>query len=330
MYYMERGLGMGGMGLLFALLCALASFGTGNMTQVNAVSGSAATAFGMPEWLSGLLVALVLALVIFGGLKRIVKVNEVLIPLVSAAYIICAVTVLVRNSAYLGHAASLIFAGAFAPRGAVGGVAGYGVASAIRLGMARGVFTNEAGLGSSPIAHASAECKSPEEQSVWGIFEVFLDTIVVCTLTALVLLTAGDGALWQTGLDGVAMTSAAFAEAFGPMGAGFIALSVMIFAVAGMLGWCYYGETSVRYLAGNRKWALQVYRCLFIAAAFAGAIVDLRAVWGASDLLNAGMAIPNVIALWLLRDQIKIPGKKQRALRRMAHPARASLRAPGK
>jgi len=310
MYYMKNALNKPWMGCIFSFLCALTSFGIGNMTQVNAVSGAALAAFGVPLWATGILVAILLALVVFGGLRRIASVNEVIIPFISIAYIICSITVLIRNRFYLGSAFALIFQGAFRPAGVAGGALGYGVSTAMRYGIARGVFTNEAGLGSAPIAHASADCKSPAHQGVWGIFEVFLDTIVVCTLTALVLLTAQGGSLWQGGLDGVALTSAAFASVFGPKGAGFIAVAVMCFAVAGMLGWCFYGETAIRFLTGDSNFAIQLYRCLFIACAVVGAVSEMRTLWELSDVLNAMMAIPNVAAMFLLRRHIQVPGQK--------------------
>lgn len=307
MYYMKNALNKPWLGGIFALLCALTSFGIGNMTQVNAVSGAALAAFGIPPWASGILVATLLALIVFGGLQRIASVNEVMIPFISIAYIACSVTVLIHNKWYLGSAFALIFRGAFVPAGMVGGVLGHGLSSAVRYGISRGVFTNEAGLGSAPIAHACADCKSPAHQSVWGIFEVFLDTIVVCTLTALVLLTAQKGTLWQSGLDGVEMTSAAFASVFGPKGAGFIAISVMCFAVAGMLGWCFYGETAIGFLTGESKAAIHLYRWLFIACAVVGAVGEMRRLWGLADALNAMMAIPNVAAMILLRRHIQLP-----------------------
>ncbi len=310
MYYMKNALNKPWMGCIFSFLCALTSFGIGNMTQVNAVSKAAFAAFGIPLWITGILVASLLALVVFGGLRRIASVNEVIIPFISIAYIVCSLTVLIRNRLYIGSAFALIVQGAFHPAGAVGGALGYGLSRAVRYGIARGVFTNEAGLGSAPIAHASADCKSPAHQSVWGIFEVFLDTIVVCTLTALVLLTAQGGVLWQSGLDGVELTSAAFASVFGPKGAEFIAISVMCFAVAGMLGWCFYGETAVSFLTKNSKLAVQLYRWLFLACAVVGAVSEMRTLWGVADALNAMMAIPNVAAMILLRRYIQLPGAK--------------------
>ncbi|MCL2579778.1 MAG: sodium:alanine symporter family protein [Oscillospiraceae bacterium] len=315
MYYIEKGLGKRWMAKLFAVLCAAGSFGIGNMTQGNAVSGAARAAFGIPIWLSGLITAFIVALVIFGGVKRIATVAEITIPFISVAYIAFCLVAVTRGSDYLGGAVSLIFEQAFTLQSAVGGVAGYGLLTALRYGVSRGVFTNEAGMGAASIAHAAADCKSPAHQGAWGIFEVFLDTNTVCTLTGLVLLTAGGGRLWSSGLDGVEMTTAAFVSVFGQLGATFIAISVMIFAVAGMLGWCLYGEVSIGYLTGQSARMILLYRMLFVLCVYVGAVSELRAVWELTDALNALMAIPNIAAIWLLRRQVILPKAFERRLR---------------
>ena len=316
MYYMEKGLGKRWMGKLFALLCAAGSFGIGNMTQVNAVSGAARAAFGIPFWVTGIVSALLVALVIFGGIRRIATVAEIVIPFITIAYIACCIAALMNGSGYLPGALNLIFSQAFSPRSALGGVAGHSLLTALRYGVSRGVFTNEAGMGAASIAHAAADCKSPAHQGAWGIFEVFLDTNTVCTLTGLVLLTAQGGRLWQGDLEGVEMTSAAFVAVFGPLGATFIAVSVMIFAIAGMLGWCLYGETSIGYLTDRSERSILLYRVFFILLVFVGAVSELRIVWELTDALNALMAIPNIAALWLLRRQITTPKLFSRQLRR--------------
>ena len=310
MYYMEKGLGKRWMAKVFALLCAAGSFGIGNMTQVNAVSGAARVAFGIPLWVTGVLTAIIVALVIFGGIKRIATVAEIVIPFISVAYITACFFAIARWSDYLGGAVNLIFAQAFTLQSVVGGVAGYGLLTALRYGVSRGVFTNEAGMGAASIAHAAADCKSPQHQGAWGVFEVFLDTNTVCTLTGLVLLTAGGGTLWRSGLDGVEMTTAAFVSVFGPLGATFIAVSVMIYAIAGMLGWCFYGETSIGYLTNRSERSVFLYRSMFIACVFVGAVSELRMIWELTDALNALMAVPNIAALWLLRRQILLPKER--------------------
>lgn len=307
MYYMEQGLGKKWLAGVFAVLCAATSLGIGNLTQINSVSTAVYSAFNVPTVWSGTLVAVVVALVIFGGVKRIASVTEMVIPFISILYIFAAGTFLYIHRGEIGTAFALIFQGALSPRTAAGGIAGYTVSQALRLGLSRGVFTNEAGLGSAPIAHAAADCKSPAHQGVWGIFEVFLDTIVVCTITALVVLTAQSGMLWHNGLDGAQLTSAAFATTFGSLGSKFIAISIVFFAVSAMLGWCYYGEMALRYLCAGSKWAIGGYRLLFIACIFLGATGELRLVWSMSDILNALMALPNIFAILALHKKIKAP-----------------------
>jgi len=241
MYYIQRGLRAPGLAAVFSVLCALCALGIGNMAQVNAVSTAMDTAFGVPAWASGLAVAALVCLVVFGGVRRIARVTELVIPMVSILYLFGAGAFLWLHREGLADAFGLILREAFALRPMVGGAAGFGITRAMRYGLSRGVFTNEAGLGSAPIAHAAADCKSPRHQAVWGIFEVFLDTIVVCTITALVLLCAHGGRLWwNSGLDGAALTAAAFQSVFGMAGARFIAVSIFFFAVAAMLGWCYW------------------------------------------------------------------------------------------
>lgn len=307
MYYMEDKTGRRTLGCLFAVLCAACSLGIGNMTQVNSVASAVQSAFHVPTWISGLAVAALVALVVFGGVRRIAAVTEMVIPLISIVYICCAGAFLFIYRAGIGDAFLLILREAFRLRPAVGGMAGYGISRALSTGLARGVFTNEAGLGSAPIAHASADCKSPAHQGAWGIFEVFLDTIVVCTITALVILLAGNGALLQSGLNGAPLTSAAFAGAFGRFGESFLAVSIVFFAVSAMLGWCFYGESALRYLSHGNHAVILSYRAIFILCILIGAVVELTTVWRLSDCLNALMAIPNIYALLRLRDEIKTP-----------------------
>lgn len=216
MYYIENGLGWKWMAVLFAIFAALASFGIGNMTQSNSIAQALEQTFSIPTWISGVIVAIVVAVVILGGIKSIASVNEKVVPFMAAFYIVCAVIVLIVNFQNIPHAFALIFENAFTLPSAAGGAAGYTIVMAMRYGFARGVFSNEAGLGSAPIAHAASSTQDPVEQGLWGIFEVFLDTIVICTLTALVVLTSG---LWNTsGLDGAPLSIAAFNQAIPHIG----------------------------------------------------------------------------------------------------------------
>lgn len=311
MYYIEDGLGKKWLACLFALLCAVCAACVGNLTQVNSVSTAMMSAFSIPLWVSGLVVAVCVALVVVGGVKRIASVTELVIPVISIIYIMIAAAFLFIQRNYIMSAFELIFQSAFSPGSAAGGIMGYGISRAIKFGLSRGVFTNEAGLGSAPIAHASANCKSPAHQAVWGIFEVFLDTIVVCTITALVLLTARGGMLWRGGLDGAPLTSTAFETAFPGFGAKFIALSIFFFAVSAILGWYYYGETALSYLFGKSRLALYIYRFLFLVFILPGAVGNMTLVWSLADVFTALMAIPNVVALFCLRREIKTPQYNQ-------------------
>ena len=247
---------------------------------------------------------MLVSLVICGGMKRIARVTECIIPFLTVTLFCFSIIILYRNHIYIPSALERIMSGALGPRGAVGGIAGYGVSRAMYYGLARGVFTNEAGLGSAPIAHACADCESPKHQAAWGVFEVFVDTLVVCTITALVILTASGEALLDFGLDGAALTAAAFESAFPGIGAGFIAVAIAFFAVATMIGWSFYGETALRYLS-NSPSVVSYYRAVFIVCIMLGSVAGLQLVWRVSDVLNAMMAIPNCIALILLRREVK-------------------------
>lgn len=307
MYYIHDGMGNNWLACLFALLCTICAITVGNITQVNSVSTAMYSVFSIPLWVSGAAVTLCVGLVAVGGIRRIGAVTELVIPFISILYICVSLSFLFINRAYILPAFSAIFGSAFAPAQAAGGIAGYGVSRALRFGLSRGVFTNEAGLGSAPIAHAGADCKSPAHQAVWGIFEVFLDTIVVCTLTALVLLTAGGGSLWQNGADGAPLTAAAFESVFGGFGSKFITISIIFFAVSAILGWYYYGETALGYLFGRSKPALYIYRTLFLIFIFLGSVGEISFVWSVTDILIAFMAIPNIIALLSLNKNIGTP-----------------------
>lgn len=307
MYYIEYGLKKKWLAGIFALLCAVCAVSVGNLTQVNSVSTAMQSAFSVPLWVSGVFVAICVAFVIIGGVKRIGRVTELVIPFISILYICISVAFLFLNREFLVSAFSLIIKSAFSFEPVSGGVLGYGIARAIKFGLSRGVFTNEAGLGSAPIAHAGADCKSPGLQAVWGIFEVFLDTIVVCTITALVLLTANGGSLWQSGMDGAPLTAAAFESAFGGFGGKFIAVSIIFYAVAAMLGWYYYGEIALAYLFGQSKLPVYIYRVLFLIFILIGAVGEMALVWNVTDILIAFMAIPNIVAVLVLRKEIKTP-----------------------
>lgn len=296
MYYIRNGLKMPRLAAAFAVICVLASFGVGNMVQVNSVADALGSAFGVSKPLTGGVIAVVIALSACGGMKAIAKLCEKLVPLMAVFYLGACLLVIGIHIERLPAAVSLIFSSAFGFRAAGGGVLGYTVANALRFGVSRGIFTNEAGLGSAPIAHGSAEAESSVKQGMWGIFEVFFDTVVMCSLTTLVILTSG---LWDSGLNGAALTTAAFSSAIGAPAAGFIAVSVLFFAVSSILGWYYYGSCCLTYLTPSQK-LLRLYQAAYVCAAVIGASIHLQVVWAASDLLNLLMFLPNVIAVLLL------------------------------
>ena len=301
MYYMEKGVGSKVLAVIFSILCIAASLGVGNMTQSNAISLAANQLWSFPGWFSGLLTALAIGLVIIGGIRRIAAVAELMIPFLSLGYLVCSILVLILRAERLPDAFRLIFTCACTPRAAVGGAAGYTVSQAIRCGFARGIFSNEAGLGSAPIAHAAADASHPAAQGMWGIFEVFADTLIVCTLTALVILTSGVA---DNGFTGAAMTAEAFSEVLGPWGGKMVSFSLIFYAVAAIIGWSFYGEQSLLYLMPHRKNAVLFYRLACLFCCFLGAVTRLDLVWGIADTLNGLMAAPNLLALLSLSDVV--------------------------
>ncbi|OIO60822.1 MAG: sodium:alanine symporter family protein [Alphaproteobacteria bacterium CG_4_10_14_0_2_um_filter_63_37] len=300
MYYIAKGAGLPWLGWLFALFTACAAFGIGNMTQSNAVAGVFQTAFGIEPWVTGVVLLLLTALVLIGGIKSIGKVTALLVPFMIVGYIAAALIVLALNAAEIPSALGLIFHHAFAPIAAEGGFIGAAVAAAIRYGVARGVFSNESGLGSAPIAAAAAKTDDPVRQALVSMTQTFIDTLVVCTMTALVILTATP---WKQGVSAGDLTSLSFAETLGPAGMIFVALAIALFAYSTLIGWSYYGEKAVEYLLGER--AITVYRIVFVTAVMVGAMLKLELVWNFSDLMNGLMAIPNLIGLLLLAKVIR-------------------------
>ncbi len=305
MVYMEKGLGSKTFSVLFAVFCILASFGMGNMAQMHSVSTALSDSFGIPPFWTGLCGALLVALVISGGLKRIAGVTERLVPLMVVLFFAGSIFCLFKNAGEIFPAFRLILDSAFQLDAAAGGALGYGILRAMRTGIARGVFSNEAGLGSSVAAHAASTVREPVIQGMWGIFEVFVDTIVVCTLTALVILTSGVYVPAPGGeavLTGVSLTSAAYGAGLGRSGSLFISVSIVFFAFATVLGWSYFGEQSTSYLFGSR--AIPVYKAIFILMAAIGAWSSMELVWSISDTFNALMAVPNLITLLFLSGKV--------------------------
>ena len=300
MYYIENGLGKSWkwLAVLFAFFGALASFGIGNMTQANSVAMAVQESFNIPPLATGIALAVLTFLVIVGGIKRIGKITEKLVPFMSAIYILGGLFILFSNVGAIPGAFALIFSRAFTGTAAIGGFAGSTMAMAIRFGIARGVFTNEAGLGSAPIAHAAATTDHPVRQGLWGVFEVFMDTIVICSITALAIITTG---VWETGETGAVLTTIAFNTAI-PGGGLIVTIGIVLFAYSTILGWAYYGERCLEYLAGTKP--ILAYRLAWVVFVVIGAIGGLEFIWSLADTLNGLMAIPNLIGVLFLSGTV--------------------------
>ncbi len=310
MYYLRDGLGAkSGMkqvgsvlAVLFAVFCLLASFGIGNMSQINSIAGNMKAAFMIPNVATGIVLMILAGLVVLGGIKRIATVTEKLVPFMAVFYIIGSLVLCIINAGQLIPALASIFKGAFAMKAVGGGIVGAGIKMALTWGMKRGVFSNEAGLGSSVMVHSSSNVKEPVRQGMWGIFEVFADTIVVCSLTALTVLTSGLVDL-ETGVviseaEGSALVGEAFAKVFGPIGPAFIAIAILLFAFSTVLGWSHYGSKAFEYLFGSSS--IIIYRIIFIVFILCGATMRLDLAWDLSDTFNGLMAIPNLIGVLAL------------------------------
>lgn len=300
MYYLAKGAGLPWLGTLFAVFTALAAFGIGNMTQANATAKIFQSTFHIDPLLTGLVLMVLTALVILGGIRSIGRFTSFLVPFMIIGYVAASLFVLALNAAEIPHALGLIFYHAFNPAAAGGGFAGATIAAAIRFGVARGVFSNESGLGSAPIAAAAARTSDPVKQALVSMTQTFIDTLVVCTMTALVILTSDA---WRQGVGAAELTSVSMAATLGHSGTLIVALATALFAYSTLIGWNYYGEKAVEYLFGPR--AIRIYRIFFIAAVIVGATTSLEFVWNFSDLMNGMMAIPNLIGLLLLSKVIR-------------------------
>ncbi len=304
MYALERGLNMKWLGMVFAVLAGFASFGIGCATQVNAIATVCKQNFGIPLWLVGVIVAVLTAIVIFGGIKSIASVCERLVPIMAAFYVLGCIIILGMNYDFIIPALSTICKLAFTPGAAAGGLVGTGIRMAIQYGVARGLFSNESGLGSAPIAAAAAQTRNPVRQALVSSTGTFWDTVVVCAMTGLVLVTTimkNPGINADQIDNGGVLTSLAFGQipVIGPI---ILTLGIISFAYSTILGWAYYGERCVEYFAG--KMGLIPYRILYIAVAVIAPVAALDLVWLIADTLNALMAIPNLVAVLLLSNQM--------------------------
>lgn len=299
MMYISEGMGRRWkwLSLVFCIFGSLAAFGIGNMVQANSVADGMQH-FGMPKWGTGLLLIVAVGLVTIGGIRRIAYVASICVPVMVVLYMLGALAIIVLNIDKIPGVLSLIVMSAFKPMAAAGGFAGATVMQAMRFGMARGIFSNEAGLGSAPMAHATAMTDHPVRQGLWGIFEVFVDTIIICFATALVILLTG---VWTSGESGATLTIMGFSSLFGnTLGASLVTFCMILTAYDTLIAWCFYGETCASYLFGYGRITRMTYRIIWLPFTMIGALGQLEAVWNIADTLNGLMAVPNLIALFAL------------------------------
>ncbi len=295
MYYLSKGANMPKLGFIFALFTVIASFGIGNMTQSNAVAHAMSSQFSTPSWVTGIILLTITSFVILGGIKSIGKTTSFLIPIMIIVYLTVSFAIILLNLDKVGDAFGLIFYYAFNPIAAGGGFAGAAVAAAIRYGIARGVFSNESGLGSAPIAAAAAKTDDPVKQALVSMTQTFIDTLVVCTMTAVIILMAP---VWTTGGSAGELTLKSFEFFLGDFGALVVVFATVLFGYSTILGWSYYGEKAFEFIFGDKS--VKIYRVVFVSFVLVGAMLELKVVWNFSDLANGLMAIPNLIALLLL------------------------------
>ena len=311
MYYISKGAGLPWLGFIFAMFTALATFGIGNMTQANATAKIFEATFHIAPWITGLVLLVLTAAVVLGGIKSIGKFTSFLVPFMIVGYVGVSLLAIFLNANEIPQAFGLIFGHAFSPSAATGGFAGATVAAAMRYGISRGVFSNESGLGSAPIAAAAARTQDPVTQALVSMTQTFIDTLVVCTMTAMVILTS---TAWTHGASPAELTSLSIAETLGSTGSVIVAVSIALFAYSTLIGWNYYGEKAIEYLLGAK--AILPYRLLFIAFVYVGATTKLEFVWNFSDLMNGMMALPNLIGLLILSPVIKAETQRYFAIKR--------------
>ena len=304
MYVIEKALGQRWLAVLFAVFTAVAAFGIGNMVQANSISTMLQTNMNVSPWISGGLMTLFTAVVIIGGIKSIARVCEYLVPFMAALYLIGCVVLLFIGRETLGETIQLIVTSAFTGQAALGGFAGAGMKEAVRFGIARGLFSNESGLGSAPIVAAAAQTDEPVRQALISSTGTFWDTVVVCAATGIVVVNSGE---WTTGLKGAELTSAAFADV-PVIGPAVLTFGLLTFVFSTILGWSYYGEKAMEYLFGKR--AIMPYRWAWVVAVMVGSVASLHVVWTFADIANALMALPNLVALLVLSPVIASETKR--------------------
>ncbi len=302
MYYLRKGVNNRFLAGAFALFTAVAAFGIGNMVQSNSTAEAINGAFGIPHWITGLVITVFLALVLIGGIKSIGRVAQIIVPVMILFYLSAALWAIFTNLSLFPEAVSLIFSHAFTGEAAAGGIVGHGVRESMRYGLARGLFSNESGLGSAPIAAAAARTDHPVTQALISMTQTFIDTLVVCSMTGVIIVMAGvsDGSL-----TGARLSAASFDTLLGSgIGSTITSLALAFFAFSTLLGWCYYGEKAIEYLFGCGL--VKYYRAVYVAFAFVGAVTQLNSVWAFSDIMNGLMALPNLFALVMLAGTVKM------------------------
>lgn len=304
MYVLERGLNMKWLAVLFAAFTSVTAFGIGNMVQANSISTLVNEAFQIPMWVTGLVLTILTAVVIIGGIKSIAKVCERLVPFMAITYVLGCLIVLGMKINGIPDTVMLILNSAFSGQAVVGGFLGAGMKEAIRFGIARGLFSNESGLGSAPIVAAAAQTKNPVRQALVSSTGTFWDTVVVCAITGLVIVNSGE---WVKGLSGAALTKQAFSD-FHIIGPIVLTLGLLTFVFSTILGWSYYGEKAAEYLFGNK--VIKPYRYLWVIFVMIGSVMSLNIVWTFADITNALMAVPNLVSLLLLSGVIAKETKK--------------------
>ena len=293
MYYISKGLGIKWLGVLFAIFAAIAAFGIGNMVQSNSVAEAVKTSLNIPHYITGIVLALFTAMVVLGGIKSIARVTQVLVPVMIVIYFIGALIILILKISIIPGIFAQIFKSAFTPTAALGGFMGATLRESMREGVARGVFSNESGLGSAPIAAAAAKTPNPVKQALVSMTQTFIDTLVVCTMTGLVILSSG---LWTMDKTGAELTTLSFRESLpGGIGEFVVTFGLIFFAYSTILGWCYYGEKSIEYLFKER--AVKIYRIVFVIFVAVGTMLKLQTVWTLADIMNGLMAFPNLVGL---------------------------------
>ncbi|HHZ01348.1 MAG TPA: sodium:alanine symporter family protein [Tissierellia bacterium] len=300
-YYIKNGLGSKGLASFFAIALIIALGFIGNMVQSNSIADAVSRAFNIPQLGVGIFIAVVAGLIFIGGMKRIASFAELVVPVMAAIYILGSIVVIIIFHNSIISVFKSIFVAAFSPKAIMGGAAGIGVQQAVRYGIARGLFSNEAGMGSTPNSHAVADVKHPVEQGLSAMIAVFIDTVLVCTATAVAILSTGSNTL---GLVGVGVTQEAFKIAFGPIGEMFLAICLTFFAFTTLVGWYYFGENNIRFLFKDKK-SIRIYQIIVLLFIVLGSYQKVDFVWNLADMFNGIMVIPNLLAIFILFKESK-------------------------